>query len=247
MNGLCDVLTNSLPATWREPTNASVLVALAEFDEWLKWFPQVAELLDDLERGRVARRRDKAQARALAFSYAMHRVVLAQVMRVPIADIRIGRDSKGCPRLPGGKVHTSLSHADGVVGVAISMSGVVGIDIEARVRSSDMGEIAGCVAHPGEVSAIKALRNDAQGGALLDLWVRKEAVLKAAGCGLEVDMNTIRLPASGLVPLPTNGEITRVQTLLVGRKWAAAVSAPPFATVEWAWLIPLGSHTAAGA
>ena len=54
-----------------------------------------------------------------------------------------------------------------------------------------------------ELAALANLSDDARGRALLDLWVRKEALLKAAGIGLECEMETFPAPTG--VPLPLNG------------------------------------------
>ncbi|RZA19863.1 MAG: 4'-phosphopantetheinyl transferase superfamily protein [Lysobacteraceae bacterium] len=240
MTDVYRALADSLPITWHGRLDANVLVALAALDDWVAWVPRAHALLDDNERARVVRRRNPVHARELAFAYAMHRVVLAELLEVPLVQLRVERDAKGCPRLPGDRVRTSLSHADGVVAVAVAASGAVGIDIESRRRAGEMPEIAARVVHPREAPAILALAEGARGIALLDLWVRKEAVLKAAGSGLERDMDTLWLPADGVVPLDPAGPLTRVQALPVGDAWVAAVSAPPDLPVDWAWLRPAG-------
>lgn len=233
-------LANSLPTGWRGRLDTTVLVVLADLDDWMAWLPQAPGLLDDGERIRVARRRDPAHARALAFAYALHRVVLAELLGMPVAEVRIERDAKGCPYLPGGRCNTSLSHADGVVAVAAATSGAVGIDIESRARAGEMNEIAERVVHPRELPAVAAVAPTLRGLALLDVWVRKEAVLKAAGIGLEQDMDSLWLPADGVVELAPAGAPTRVQALPVGGGWVAAVSAPPAMPVDWSWLRPAG-------
>jgi len=229
-------LAASLPCRWRAQPDAAVLVALVALDDWALWIPQAPALLDDSERARVARRRYPAHARALAFAYAAHRVILAELLDVPVTRLRIERDAKGCPRLPGDRVHTSLSHADGVVAVAVAASGRVGIDIESRMRAREMPEIAARVLHPREVPGMAALPIAARGMALLDLWVRKEAVLKAAGVGLERGMETLWLPPDGMVGIAPAGVTTCVKSLAVGDDWVVAVSAPPGTPVDWAWL-----------
>lgn len=246
MTDLHAALAASLPKKWRGQLHATVLVALAGLDDWTTWLPQASGLLDDGERARVARRRNPLHAQALAFAYAMHRVILAELLDMPVAQLRVERDAKGCPRVPGDRIHTSLSHADGVVAVAVAASGAVGVDIESRARAVEMPEIAARVLHPREAPAIAALAATAQGDALLDLWVRKEAVLKAAGIGLERDMDTLCLPADGIVALAPADVPTHVQRLPVGDAWSAAVAAPREVPVDWAWLRPAGSGMTAG-
>ncbi len=78
----------------------------------------------------------------------------------------------------------SLSRADGVVIVAVSDAGPVGVDIEATdaARFSGFADVA---LHPGEVVPTGEHR--------AIVWTRKESLLKATGDGLHVDPRSIRV------------------------------------------------------
>jgi 4'-phosphopantetheinyl transferase len=81
---------------------------------------------------------------------------------------------------PGPEV--SISHADGVVAAALSER-PVGVDLQ---RAGAVGaEVATLVLAPGEQAHLSAGSPDAD--ALTRTWVRKEAVLKAAATGFQVD------------------------------------------------------------
>ncbi|MER5963362.1 4'-phosphopantetheinyl transferase superfamily protein [Streptomyces sp. NPDC002057] len=88
-----------------------------------------------------------------------------------------GRDGHGRPYLPGRPgVGVSLSHADGLVAAAVG-PGAVGVDVEPSTR------------RPGPLRVLRRLLPEAAlaeatarpdpGPALLRLWVRREALLKA--------------------------------------------------------------------
>ena len=84
----------------------------------------------------------------------------------------------------------SISRRSGVIVVAVSSDGPVGVDAE-RVGAAT-SDIAGVVLHPSERA------DDAE--ALTTTWVRKEALLKATGHGLTADPAGIVLSAPGDEP-----------------------------------------------
>jgi 4'-phosphopantetheinyl transferase len=82
---------------------------------------------------------------------------------------------------------------------------------------------------------------------LLALWVRKEAFLKAAGIGLEREMQTFPAADNALLTLPRpGGKQARLQMLDVGPYWVAAVAGSPDTSIESAWLRPVSAGDAAG-
>jgi len=98
------------------------------------------------------------------------RQLLCDVLGCAEGDIRIREDGK--PYLPGGPFF-SISHAGGLVLLAVSELGEIGCDVEPTGRPlRNEAAIRRKIAEPGE-----------EGVPLLTLWVRKEAVFKAGGLG----------------------------------------------------------------
>jgi len=93
-----------------------------------------------------------------------------------------GATDHGQPRVDGAFV--SLSRAGGLVAVAVSLAGAVGVDIEtvARVSASGFDDVAFT---DRELAAIRAAENPDELRARF--WTTKEAVLKARGTGLRTD------------------------------------------------------------
>ena len=120
----------------------------------------------------------------------------------------------------------SLGRSTGVVIVAVSSADRVGVDVEAvdRFRA---GGVADVLLHESET---------AQGiDELAVTWVRKEAVLKAAGVGLGVDPSGVRLSPPHATPslLEWPAEIDRSRPdwlldieLVAGLRAAVAGSGP---------------------
>src|SRR5690606_13761780 len=165
-------------ATLAAQAELGVLVAMFDLEDWQPYLARAAELIDVHEAARAARQRLPRNRDMLLLAYALHRLLLSQVLGCAIGDVPLGRDAKGCPRLHGDRLFTSLSHAGQRVAIAIAGAGPVGIDVEPISRATDMPELAERVAHPDELRELASLGAHALGEALLAMWVRKEALLK---------------------------------------------------------------------
>ena len=98
-----------------------------------------------------------------------------------------GTDRHGRPILSSmsdGSPHVSLSRAGIVTVVALSDSGPVGVDIEA-VGAAGFTGFGPVALHPRERAR--------SGEERTVTWVRKEAVVKATGQGLTVDLTRVRV------------------------------------------------------
>ena len=137
-----------------------------------------------------------------AAAHALLREVLTELTGLPPEAHRFDRRCGACggahgkPVLDHPSLHVSLGTTDGLLAVAVTAAGPVGVDGERRDRV-DFAGFAGVVAAPGEELSDPART-----------WTRKEAWLKAAGTGLAVDPRTIdaSAPPEGVqlrdVPVP---------------------------------------------
>jgi len=209
--------------------DSTVIVAVFDLDDWQDFLAQAAAMIDAEESARAARQRNPANRDALVLTYALHRLLLSRLLGCPPDRVAIHRDAKGCPRLSADGLYTSLSHAGRRVAFAATAVGPVGVDLEPADRSQDMPELAGRVAHPDELRQLVRLPEEVHGPALLQLWVRKEALLKAAGIGLECEMETFTAPEVVALPLPGTrfpGQSASVRMLVVGDDWVSAIACP---------------------
>lgn len=138
-----------------------------------------------------------AWARAGSPSTAERLAVAEVALRCGQSDsqVRLGRLCPGCgshahgrpyvvPWSPHRPPGVSLSRTDGFAVVAVAGAQSVGVDVEKVAAFRDAG-VAGVLLHSGE----HADRPDG----LARTWVRKEALLKAAGSGLATDPATVRV------------------------------------------------------
>ena len=95
---------------------------------------------------------------------------------------RLEHDEKGAPYLPEHpELSVSISHCRKAVAVVVSSEGRVGIDVECRRKIGD--GLLERVCTPQEQAAVCAAEDSTM--AFLQLWTRKEAVLKMRGTGIQ--------------------------------------------------------------
>lgn len=176
-----DAVASLLPLDGR-CTQAPRVVAITDLQVWHEHVWQLQSLVAPALRQRSERLRDARERERRLLAYALHRLLVAKVLGRDPARVEIGRMSSGMPMVAGlPNIATSLAHAGDLVAFAISRdAGMIGVDIETYDRVFLLDGLADSVLHPRE-------RRDVS---LMDAWVRKEAVLKAVGSGLSIDMNT---------------------------------------------------------
>lgn len=136
---------------------------------------------------------------------AAHELLLALAAELVGEGAVLRHDAGGRPwveSMPGttdsGRVWASVSHGRGLVAVAASVDGPVGVDVETR-RPFGTAGLARRWFDPAELAWL-ADRPDPLAG-FLQLWTAKEAVGKALGTGLRNSGLQRRMPFSdGLVP-----------------------------------------------
>ena len=98
------------------------------------------------------------------------------------AEVFITHDPQGVPSLLGHPdLNISISHCRMAVAVAVSPEGRVGIDVECRRKIGDGLMERVCSAE--EQAAVHAAADPTM--VFLQLWTRKEAVLKMRGTGIQ--------------------------------------------------------------
>ena len=208
---------------------------------WRPWLDDAMLLLDEAELDRVRRKQRPNDREELALGYGLHRLALGCLLRRAPTQVALGRDLLGRPCLPGDELHTSLSHADAAVAVAVSR-GPVGVDLELATRASQMPGIAERVLHPVEAAAFAGLPEAQRAEALLALWVRKEALLKAAGIGLAREMDSFQAPVDEAIAMPAaegpDGADVVIHMLDIGPDWMAAIAGLPGLASKAVWLYP---------
>ncbi len=109
------------------------------------------------------------------------------------------------PIRTGKSLQFNLSHFKNRVGYAFTLDTAIGVDIEYQESQCDAESIAQRFFAAQEFLALQKLQGARKTTAFFDLWVQKEAILKALGYGLswplakvvfEWDQHSARLSAS---------------------------------------------------
>ncbi|SPK75865.1 putative 4'-phosphopantetheinyl transferase superfamily protein (plasmid) [Cupriavidus taiwanensis] len=142
------------------------------------------------------------RARALAFRHARHcngyvarrgllRWLLGGYLHCRPEALRFTISAFGKPVLqwPQARLAFSVSHTDGLALLAFARACCLGVDVERRAGGENIAgvpEFGRGIFSPQEAQRLARAR-PASADALLSIWTRKEALLKALGMGLSAD------------------------------------------------------------
>jgi 4'-phosphopantetheinyl transferase len=134
---------------------------------------------------------------------------------------RCGRPH-GRPKIVDAEFSVSVAHSAQRVMLGLTTDGTVGVDVE-QVRAIDVDALGPTVLSTAELPTTQTLNE------FFTTWVRKEAVLKALGTGLETPMSSLTLsPADAAPRLVAMAGGTHQELLLAdvdaGPGYAAAVA-----------------------
>jgi 4'-phosphopantetheinyl transferase len=165
--------------------------------DWAR--PWHADVLSDEERARRTRLWDGGQRAQFTVAAALLRLVAArhaggaaERLEVDRSCPRCGRDH-GRPRLTGTGLYVSISHSGGMVAVAVSRAGEVGVDVQ-QVEDKPVKELSPLVLAGSEAEQITVARD------FFTYWTRKEALVKATGDGVTVPLWEVVVTPPGTPP-----------------------------------------------
>ena len=150
------------------------------------------------ERARWNRFRHEGRRRQYALSRAALRAVLCDRLGFVNDALSFRESERGKPhaRLAGAPapVSFSVSHS-GVHGlIAVAPGGRIGVDVEERVARTDLDSLIARVFAPVERSELVAASGIARLRRFYGLWTIKEALVKALGTGLQLDLAGFEVP-----------------------------------------------------
>lgn len=155
--------------------------------------PAWASVLDDTEIQRADSFFRPSDRLAFVAAHALKRLALAQTLPDRSARaLKFIVDSFGKPFLvEGAALQFNLSHTNGLVALAVSIHGPVGIDVETLAAASVSRDLMQSVLTSAERDAVERAVDWKR--AFLDLWTAKEAVIKAEGKGLSLPLSKIEI------------------------------------------------------
>ncbi|NII54945.1 4'-phosphopantetheinyl transferase superfamily protein [Luteibacter sp. SG786] len=192
--------------------------------------PLAMDVLDRRERARAARFRFRRDRDTYVLAHAAWRVALGICLGVDAREVPLACTGDGQPCLAGTTLSTSLSHSSEYVAFAVCPAATVGVDVEQWPARIDLEALMPMFCTREERAAMASLDEGERTRALLELWTRKEALLKAFGVGLLADPATVAAPA-GHAQMPPAKALhyppCHTRNLPADDGWIGALAAPP--------------------
>ena len=153
-------------------------------------WPAIEAVLDLAEQARAARFATARHRREFVAAHALKRIMLSQVAPTTAPpDWSFVTGPHGKPAVSGGTdLHFNISHCDGMVACALRHAAPVGLDLE-RLDCDVPLEIVGRYFAPVEQEWLLSQPETLRLAAFRCLWTLKEAVIKAAGMGLALELD----------------------------------------------------------
>jgi 4'-phosphopantetheinyl transferase len=199
------------------PPRTTIDVWLIELDLPLNPGVNLDNILSVDERNRAGRFAFVRDASRFRVCRAMLRLGLAWYLEKAPQEIALTTRWRGKPCLADcSTLNFNVTHSHGLGLIAFTTVGEVGIDVEAFDRRVEALDIATASFTRNEASIIGAAATpQEQAGIFLRFWTRKEAVLKAAGCGILRGLDTVDVSQPGsLVSLGAGAETTESHWLM---------------------------------
>ena len=163
----------------------------ARLEEMRGRIPEYRTLLDEEEQDRAARFRFEVDRERYIIGHGMLRLLLKRYADVDPMQVRLARGKYGKPYLPDNRLRFNLSDTKDAVLIAFALDEEIGADLETLTRSVDHDAVADHYFTRREVEWINASEDRKR--RFLELWTRKEAVLKASGVGIMDDLRVLEV------------------------------------------------------
>lgn len=162
------------------------------------------------ERQLVARRRAGRVREEFAAARACLRVLVGSVLAVEPVNVLFSEGPYGKPAtsMNGRSISFNVTHSHGMILIALSRTGDIGIDVEHLDRPVDIMEVAESAFHPDEVELLRSIDfHESRRLAFYRCWTQKEAIIKADGRGLSLPLSSFKVPVLALTDLPVEVDI----------------------------------------
>jgi 4'-phosphopantetheinyl transferase len=170
-------------------------VWLAALDADARQLERCAMLLSPAERTRARQFHFERDRRRFTVARGMLRTLLGRQTGLSPAAIVFGQSPYGKPYIESAPaaIHFNVAHSADLAIYAISRSCVPGVDIEFLHRDIDEDAVARRFFTRREYAALQRIPAADRKRAFLTCWTRKEAIVKAAGKGLQLPLDSIEV------------------------------------------------------
>lgn len=149
------------------------------------------KVLSAQERDRAGRFLKESDRQKYIICHGKVREILARYVPVSAKDLVFEADGFGKPcfldLMNPDRIQFNLSHSGSRMALGVVRKARIGVDIEERRSESASLEVAGRFFTPRENADLLSLSESARVEGFFNCWTRKEAYLKAVGCGLSAN------------------------------------------------------------
>ena len=224
----------SLPPRGELPPQGIIDIWVVPLSSSAEESVELDSVLSSDERRRATHFRFIRDAARFRERRAALRIGLSRYLDQPASELVLTTGVFGKPRLAGeSPLRFNLAHSQDLAVMAFTTVGEVGIDLEAVTGTEiPVESIATAYFTPEEAALVRQERPiDAQARTFFRLWARKEAVLKAAGCGLSSPLDSIDVASGNFASVRTGLDAGidsrwRVEDLELGLDFIGAVAGP---------------------
>jgi len=187
-------------------------------------------LLDAEERARSERLHDETDRTHFIIAHASARILLGRYLGCAPKLVRLAYGINGKPRADGLEgapdIRFNASRTRGRTAFAFALATDVGVDVEEISDRLNPMDLAARALSPDEARFIRALTGGEQRTAFFALWARKEAFLKACGCGLAIPPSDVEAASDGEIRVKGERQAGwRVRDIALAPGYAAAICA----------------------
>ena len=156
-------------------------------------FGRYRELLTEEERRQELRFRFDVDRRRYLATRALVRTALSRYVPIGPEAWRFSTDRYGRPRILNAderarKIAFNVSHTDGLIALAVTLDGMIGVDVENSLRPVGL-EVAERFFSRVEAVALTELPANMRRARFFEYWTLKESYIKARGLGLSIPLD----------------------------------------------------------
>ena len=164
-------------------------------DSFVYELPDYFEYLSDIERSRAERFKHVSDYNCYVAVHALLRIELSKLIGIKAKLVKITATETGKPLIPDCDLTFSLSRTKNMFAFVIGKNDqILGIDIEQIKPEIDFENIAiNYFSTEEQLSIFSSKNTEDQKRTFFEIWTRKEALLKALGVGLNIDLVKVRV------------------------------------------------------
>lgn len=169
------------------------------------------------------------------------RLLLGRYLQADPASLEFCRDQNGKPSLVRGDINFNLSRGANICAIAVARNCEIGIDIERLREIDDRNCVASKFFESAEIEALTKANPSEVDRLFLNIWTRKEAVLKTAGLGVSHGLSIAvptqeRLQGFHIAPPGLEGDYYLYDLALISGIVGTLAARNPINSIAERWL-----------